>query len=145
MLILKFFISFFPRFIYQQNPSRPNAPSIAQSSWVAGGYWQMNRGQTQNANETCFDRLSRWYYQKISSLLINCSDTIFYELPYRAFHIKTSSYRASSQTSGFISFSGENPFSNFTSLPNSRVNSVFGDRNSILSEPIFNTRREMVS
>jgi len=54
-------------------------------------------------------------------------------------------FRSSSQTSGFISCSAENPFSNFTSLPNSRVNSLYGDRNSVLSEPIFNTQREMVS
>jgi len=101
-----------PRFVYEQ-PHR-----VAQSSWVAGGYWHQGNnshqfGSTQHQG-TLPDNLSR----------------------------------ASSQTSGFFSVSNEPPandlrFSSFgrhhefASLPNSRVNSVCGDRHSVLSEPVY--------
>ena len=104
-----------PRFVYEQ-PHR-----VAQSSWVAGGYWHHGRGQnTLNSHPGALpDNLSR----------------------------------SSSQTSGFVSVSHEavgtdnmfstsglqQPFGNlaFASLPNSRVNSVCGDRHSVLSEPVY--------
>jgi hypothetical protein len=104
-----------PRFVYEQ-PHR-----VAQSSWVAGGYWHHGRGQTSfNSHPAALpDNLSR----------------------------------SSSQTSGFVSVSHEpvgtenifstsglqQPFGSlaFASLPNSRVNSVCGDRHSVLSEPVY--------
>ena len=102
-----------PRFVYEQ-PHR-----VAQSSWVAGGYWHQGRGNNSQFGST----------QNQGNLPDNLS-------------------RASSQTSGFFSVSNEPPandtrFSSFgrhhefASLPNSRVNSVCGDRHSVLSEPVY--------
>jgi hypothetical protein len=59
--------------------------------------------------------------------------------------------RSSSQTSGFFSAFNEPVGSSasglnhlgrnheFASLPNSRVNSICGDRHSVLSEPVYNS------
>ena len=104
-----------PRFVYEQ-PHR-----VAQSSWVAGGYWHQG-GQQQRSGGQFSSQHPGVFPDNLS--------------------------RSSSQTSGFVSVSNEdrNVFSTsiqnfgnlaFSSLPNSRVNSVCGDRHSVLSEPVY--------
>ena len=104
-----------PRFVYEQ------PRQVAQSSWVAGGYWHQNRGLISQQEQQ----------QTLPSFPNDLS-------------------RSSSQTSGFFSTTNEPLAANlsgglrnrpdlFASLPNSRVNSVCGDRHSVLSEPVYNS------
>ena len=97
-----------PRFVYEQ-PRR-----VAQSSWVAGGYWHQNRSPSSTQNlGVAPENLSR-----------SSSQTSGF---FSASNEPVANY------SGFIR-SNE-----FASLPNSRVNSICGgDRHSVLSEPVYN-------
>ncbi|XP_071446129.1 transmembrane protein 201 homolog [Hetaerina americana] len=107
-------------------PARLNLKNIVQSSWVAGGYWQV-----PNSHHYTFSVPHQGYQ-------MNPQHSFSSYFPYHTSPLS----RSSSQSSGFVSNSGTAssvPLNNSSSLPGSASSSTCGDQesSSVFSEPVY--------